>query len=93
VATALARPCDPEVFDTVPVPVTDDDHVTESVMFWGGPVRNVPVAVNCWESPAATEAVVGVTLMLRRVAASARWLVRGSMTPMATAVRRTTGTA
>jgi hypothetical protein len=31
VATAVARPWDPEVFDTVPVPVSDDDHVTESV--------------------------------------------------------------
>jgi hypothetical protein len=30
-ATAVARPRDPEVFDTVPVPVSDDDHVTESV--------------------------------------------------------------
>src|SRR5580698_1904932 len=92
VATALARPWDPEVFDTVPVPVSDDDHVTESVMFWVGPVRYVPVAVNCWVSPAATDAVAGVTLMLRRTAASARWLVRGSMTPMATPVTRTSGT-
>ena len=31
VAMALARPCDPEVFDTVPVLVSNDDHVTESV--------------------------------------------------------------
>ena len=31
VATAVARPCEPEVFETVAVPVSDDDHVTESV--------------------------------------------------------------
>ena len=31
VATPVARPWEPEVFETVAVPVTDDDHVTESV--------------------------------------------------------------
>jgi hypothetical protein len=31
VATPVARPWEPEVLETVAVPVTDDDHVTESV--------------------------------------------------------------
>ena len=34
VATPVARPCDPEVFETVAVPVKDEDHVTESVRSW-----------------------------------------------------------
>jgi hypothetical protein len=32
VATPVTRPGEPEAFETVAVPVTDDDHVTESVM-------------------------------------------------------------
>ena len=31
VATPVASPWDPDVFETVAVPVTDDDHDTESV--------------------------------------------------------------
>ncbi len=31
VATPVARPWEPEVLETVAVPVNDDDHVTESV--------------------------------------------------------------
>jgi len=31
VATAVARPWEPEVLETVAVPVSDEDHVTESV--------------------------------------------------------------
>ena len=34
----VARPWDPAVFETVAVPVTDDDHVTESVRFGGAQV-------------------------------------------------------
>jgi hypothetical protein len=32
VATPVASPWEPEALETVAVPVTDDDHVTESVM-------------------------------------------------------------
>jgi hypothetical protein len=39
VATPVARPWEPEALETVAVPVTDDDHVTESVMFSVDPVR------------------------------------------------------
>jgi hypothetical protein len=33
VSTPVARPWEPEALETVEVPVTDDDHVTESVRF------------------------------------------------------------
>ena len=34
VPAAVARPCDPEVFETVATDVDEDDHVTVSVRFW-----------------------------------------------------------
>ncbi len=45
------------------------------------PPKKCPVAVNCWVSPAAIEAVVGETVMLNNVSAPAGRLVSGSTTP------------
>jgi hypothetical protein len=39
VATPVARPWEPKALETVVLPVTDDDHVTESVRFSVDPVR------------------------------------------------------
>ena len=41
--------------------VLEEDQVTELVRFCVLPSLNVPVAVNCWVSPAAKEGVAGVT--------------------------------
>ena len=56
------------MFETVAVPVNEDDHVTESVRFWVLRLVYVPVAVNCCVWPWAIEAVAGVTEMLTSVA-------------------------
>ena len=45
---AVASPCEPEVLDTVAVPVTDDDHVTDEVRLAVLRLEYVPVATNCW---------------------------------------------
>ena len=50
------------------------------------------MAVNCWVSPAATEAVVGETVIATSTAAPAGWLVSGSSTPTARAVMSIAGT-
>ena len=79
------------MFETVAVPVSDDDHVTESVMLAVVKFEYVPVAVNCSVLPWAMEAVAGVTEMLRSVVAPAGSLVRGSMAPITTADMSTSG--
>jgi hypothetical protein len=68
VATARARPCDPELLETVAAPVTDDDHVTEWVRLAVLRLEYVPVALNCWVCPAEIVAVNGETLMLTSTA-------------------------
>src|SRR5580658_7576878 len=68
VATAVARPWEPEALDTVASAVTDDDHVTASVRLAVLRFEYVPVAVNCWVSPAAIDAVGGDTAMLTSTA-------------------------
>ena len=73
------------------VPVSDDDQVTESVTFAVVKFEYVPVAVNCSVLPWAIEAVVGETEMLRRVAAPAGALVRGSTAATATAEMSSNG--
>jgi len=57
-ATAVTRPVD----DTVAVAVLEDDHITESVKFTVVVSANVPVAVSCFVSPFASEAVNGDTV-------------------------------
>jgi hypothetical protein len=54
------------VLIVTPVPVAF--HVTLDVMFWVGPLENVPVAVNCCELPAATAMVPGVIAIDCKVA-------------------------
>ena len=56
------------MFETVAVPVSDDDHVTESVTFPVVRFEYVPVAVNCCVWPCVTDAVAGETEMLTSVA-------------------------
>jgi hypothetical protein len=64
-ATPVARP----LVLTVAVDVLDEVQVTFVVIFWVEESEYVPVAVNCWVSPAGTLAVAGVTPMEDRVAA------------------------
>src|SRR5579859_1869705 len=52
----------------------DDFHVTVPETFAVLPSEKVPVATNCWVCPTRIEAVVGVTLMDRNVAALTRRL-------------------
>ena len=47
VATPVASP----ELETVAVPVTDDDHVTDEVRLAVLKLEYVPVAVNCWVWP------------------------------------------
>ncbi len=68
VATPVARPWEPEALETVAVPVSDDDHVTESVTVAVLRLEYVPMAVNCCVPPTAMEAVVGETVMLTNTA-------------------------
>jgi hypothetical protein len=56
-ATPVARP----LLLTVAVDVLDEVQVTFVVIFWVEESEYVPVAVNCWVSPAGTLAVAGVT--------------------------------
>jgi hypothetical protein len=63
-ATPVARPRDPVVLETVAVPGTEEDHVTEAVRLAVLRLEYVPVAVNCWVPPATIEADAGETLML-----------------------------
>jgi hypothetical protein len=53
----------------------------------------VPVAVNCWVWPWATEAVVGATAMVANVPeqANAAWDVRASATPTTAVVTSSKG--
>jgi len=50
---------------TVP---SDEIHVTVLVMSWLDPSLNVPVAVNCWGTPAGTVALLGLTAIAVRTA-------------------------
>ena len=83
-AVAVANPSEPAALETVAVEVTDDDHVTEPEMLALHEGRRyVPVAVNCWDSPCATDAVVGATAILASVPeqAKAAFDVSASATP------------
>src|ERR1700688_289482 len=64
VATAVARP----ELETVRVPVTDDDHVTDEVRLAVLKLEYVPVATNCWVWPWAIDAATGDTAMVRSTA-------------------------
>src|ERR1700681_2937512 len=86
VATPVASPLEPEALETVGVAVTDEDHVALAVRSWVVKSEKCPVAVNWTVLPAATDAVVGETVMLKSTAAPAGWLVSGSTTPTATRV-------
>ncbi len=46
---------------TVATPVAVEAHVAVPVRFWELPSVKVPVAVNCWVVPNATEGLPGVT--------------------------------
>src|SRR5580658_1976015 len=63
-AVAEASPWDPAVLETVAVPVTDDDHVTDEVRLAVLRLEYVPVATNCWVWPWAIDAATGETEML-----------------------------
>src|ERR1700692_2383204 len=67
-AVAVASPCDPGVLETVGVPVTEDDHVTEAVRLAVLRLEYVPVAANCWVWPWAIEAATGDTATLTSTA-------------------------
>src|SRR5580700_3598011 len=67
-AVAVASPREPEVFETVAVPVTDDDHVTDEVRLAVLRLEYVPVAANCWVWPWAIDAATGDTAILTSTA-------------------------
>src|SRR5262245_34420732 len=60
-AAAVASPLVPAAFDIVATLVVADAQLTWLVRFWVEASENVPVAVNCWVSPLATEGLPGVT--------------------------------
>ena len=52
----------PKLLITV-TPTFDELQLTNALMFCAVPSLNVPVELNCWDLPSATEAFVGKTLM------------------------------
>jgi len=61
VADPGALPVAIPVLETVAVLVFDELQLAELVRFWLLPSLYLPVAVNCWVSPAAIEGELGVT--------------------------------
>jgi hypothetical protein len=68
-ARVVARPFEPAASETVAVLTSDDDQVTWSVMSCVVLSEYVPVAVNCWVLPLATDGLGGVRAMDSSVAA------------------------
>jgi hypothetical protein len=68
-ATAVARPCEPEALEMVATEVVAEAQVTWLVSFTVDPSEKVPVAVNCWVSPAGRLGLAGVTEIDSKTAA------------------------
>jgi hypothetical protein len=68
VPTPVARPPD----ETVAVVALDVDQVTSAVRFLVLRLEYVPVAVNCWVCPVATEATTGDTETVNRTGGNPR---------------------
>ena len=62
-ATAVARPCEPDVLLIVAIEPLLEFQFTDFVMSYVEPLLKVPVAVNCCVAPTATDEFDGVTAM------------------------------